>query len=82
MSKLNNLEIYPNPSSGVFKIDFFEELFSQVQIFDLTGKEIKNIWLVNNPNSITLDLTDQPAGIYLINIVSEDKIETIKVNKL
>jgi OOP family OmpA-OmpF porin len=88
---INNaqLKVYPNPSNGKFTI---EEQGArdkeQVEIYNMMGKRVYNEAL--RPTSfrggqvqgdIQIDLSNQPAGIYLYRIVSE-KGEAIGTGKL
>jgi len=59
------VELMPNPSSGLFKIES-EEIVEEVQVYDTQGK------LVHQSNvkatSTTIDLSDKSSGIYLIRL--------------
>lgn len=62
-------KIYPNPSSGRFTVELLgdlSELTSLITIYDLTGRLVRE-WNVSE-NPVTLDLSDQPAGAYLVHI--------------
>ncbi|OQX78833.1 MAG: hypothetical protein B6D64_05770 [Bacteroidetes bacterium 4484_276] len=61
------MPIYPNPTTGIFKIDGLEEP-STIKIFNAFGNEVKLIeWL----QSGEIDLTGQPRGVYFISVESE-----------
>jgi hypothetical protein len=65
----DQLRIYPNPSTGVFKIDGIE-IPSMITITDTFGK----IVLTDHcslPKSI--DLTEHPSGVYFIQIETSDE---------
>ncbi len=63
----DNVLIYPNPSSdGVFNLNF-KQTFTNVKItiFDLSGKEIKQI---NRKNINKIQIKGLTQGFYIINI--------------
>lgn len=74
--KLDQLNIYPNPSDGVLKVDFVSKStdnitleFSSatgdlVSIMETSGKGAKNI---------VFDLNDLPAGVYYLTIKQSGK---------
>lgn len=75
----NEIEIYPNPTSGVVSITYSESI-DQVSIYDFQGNLVKNISFITNLNSLELPLNDLSSGIYLMRI-SKDNI-TLKSEKL
>ena len=75
----NNFTIYPNPSNGIFTINS-EQLTNnneQLTITDITGKTIKQFTI--NKEQLTIDISEQSAGIYFIKIKTETGIYTDKL---
>ena len=72
--KINNMMIFPNPSSGIinFNINLNNE---KIQIFSLRGEKILE-QLINNTNRLELDL---PVGIYIIRSLTKYGILNSKV---
>lgn len=70
-----NLFFYPNPSAGVLKIS--NKAGYVLQITDVNGKIIyeKPISGFNE----TIDLTNQPSGIYFLRAISPNKVQTEKL---
>lgn len=66
----NDLRIYPNPSYGKFFVEFTETADYFVKVFDLCGKEIYKIH-ANGINTV-VDMSDRPAGVYVVRIISND----------
>ena len=66
------LEIYPNPSDGLFNLKFENRDNSPVfvQVYNLSGQLVyeKNHRQAGN-SEITLDLADQVPGIYQVSVV-------------
>ena len=66
-----DVNIYPNPTTGIFKID--SELNGEVVInlYDVTGKRVfhKSMWFNNTP--IELNIEDLDRGSYRVVIEAE-----------
>jgi thiol-disulfide isomerase/thioredoxin len=74
----SNFTISPNPANNIVKLNFDAEKSGHVsyKIFDLTGRMCKkdeNISVESGNNHIIIDLNKIPSGIYLINMVDENK---------
>ncbi|MDX2360697.1 MAG: PKD domain-containing protein [Crocinitomicaceae bacterium] len=79
----NSLEVYPNPNKGEFAIDFELEQGANVS-FNLTNMQGASIWkselgTVNGTHSEVVQLSDQSAGIYLLEITMNDHVSTRKI---
>ena len=71
--------IYPNPSNGLVNIDFSEMVNqSEIEIQDITGKTIQN-YSFSNANSVVINLSNHPAGIYFANILINGNLEIKKI---
>jgi hypothetical protein len=58
------ITIYPNPSTGIFTITTNQQI-QIIKIYNLIGE------LIIQTKSQTIDLTDQPNGIYLVQIETD-----------
>ena len=77
---LDGLNIYPNPFTEKFNIQFADhEQSYKVKIFDLNGQKIFET-TVNNSNHVVIDKIIN-KGFYILRIESEDKIYTTKIMK-
>lgn len=70
----NQVAVYPNPSSGIFKIE--TESICKVSILDITGKTVYQNGEYNGEN---IDFSNKIAGLYLINIIENNKQTTKKL---
>jgi len=70
-----NLEIYPNPSNGVFTISIQED--ANVSVHDLLGK-VTYTSKVKVGNNI-IDISNYQSGIYLLNVKTEKGSVTKKM---
>jgi len=74
------LNLYPNPTHGNFSLDLGNTYVSTaVTLTDLTGRVLKK-YTHSNEQKLNLK-TDQPAGVYLLIVASEDKKAVLKLVK-
>jgi len=73
MSK-SHIVLVPNPTSGIVKI--ISENDVDVQIFDLSGKNVYNQSAV--ANDTTLNLSGLGKGIFIVNMIDKDGVTTVK----
>jgi hypothetical protein len=71
------VNVYPNPSDGVFTI--YTPIGGTVRVTDISGKLVKET-TIGGASSV-LDISSQPAGIYLLTIDTKDKIYQSKLLK-
>ncbi len=84
IKEINNEEnwfslISENPTSGLIKFQSKDEQVYDVSIMDINGKLIKI--LRNQSNITSLNLSDQNAGIYLIQLENAAKSSLFKIVK-
>ena len=82
VSPIESVELFPNPTSGIFTIDIASSCIQDVDIivFDYQGKQMthqleKNI----GDKNVVLDLSEKPAGIYFVNIKTSSGTLTKKL---
>ena len=73
----NTISIYPNPMNSSTTI-FSEMKNCSIKIMDVTGNIVKNINSVNQ-FPFTFERGILASGIYVLEIISADKIERIKL---
>ena len=73
-----NTIIYPNPSTGIFKIAS-DNSFSSVEVIDMMGKEILKLETPDKQVN-ELDLSNQPNGIYIVKLHSKNKTITKRIS--
>jgi hypothetical protein len=79
-----SFRIYPNPTSANFTIEQKDILFEgdiSVEIYALTGERVRTDAIIGEQRHV-VGFTDQPAGIYIVKIIANGYIETLKVIKL
>ena len=85
IDEMGNVNVYPNPSSGLFNFELTGNTAKQVQyvVTDASGRVIKRERL--NTGSTyrgLLDLREAPQGIYFLRLESESGNRTIKITKI
>ncbi len=77
INKLRDLNIYPNPSSGIFKINF-TGVETKVSIYNVFGNCLLNKDCRNDVEQ-KIDFSCQPKGIYFMEILSEGQRAVKKI---
>jgi predicted outer membrane repeat protein len=73
------VRITPNPSNGLFTLNVEGvEGATQVIIYNLTGKEVMR---KSYRGVMAIDLSEQAAGVYLVNVLNNQHTATVKVIK-
>jgi hypothetical protein len=82
VSELTALQavVYPNPFSDKVSIRLDKVQYYQVQVIDMSGKELFNSSYTNT-NAISMDLGHLASGQYLVKIVSETSSITRMIAK-
>ena len=78
--QITALQLYPNPSHGIFTIELESSEPITYQVTTLTGKVLIATTQVSSPQ-FSIDLTDYSEGIYLLHLQRSQAVETIKLAK-
>ena len=68
------MTIYPNPATTLLTIDT-EELIRSISIFNVSGKRVQYETVP------TFSIQELPQGVYLVNIVTENGVQTLRFIK-
>lgn len=74
-----NVSVYPNPTTGQFRIQNSESRIQSVEVYDVYGKLISTMEV--NDNDVTIDISNYNNGIYVALIRTENGTVTKKVVK-
>ncbi len=78
----SKLKYYPNPTSSLVNISLDQNLSDvEIKIINQWGQEIFSDYYQNN-GTIRLDLTNQPAGMYFIQVFNSNKNELLGIGKV
>jgi len=64
---------FPNPSQGQVVVSFELEMEGSITVFNYQGKEVLSLNNLSTQQQV-LDLSDQPVGMYLIQVNSTDGV--------
>ncbi|MEL6969530.1 MAG: T9SS type A sorting domain-containing protein [Bacteroidota bacterium] len=62
------IKVYPNPSTGLFSVKAGKQL-ATVQVFSLTGQQVKNFTYNDGQ---WYDISDLPKGTYVVRLIDRD----------
>jgi hypothetical protein len=77
MENASNILVYPNPSKGLFTVTAGKLAVEKIEVYNTLGDKIQNLEKIQD-NS-TIDISNQPNGVYLIHIISKDNRVVKKV---
>jgi len=80
----NNYEIFPNPSEGIFTIQWdasFNESRVQIEIYNSRGELISNNNILIGAD-YKIDLSHQPDGVYFTKITQKQNVSIEKIIKI
>ncbi|HEX8562373.1 MAG TPA: T9SS type A sorting domain-containing protein [Flavobacterium sp.] len=73
---------YPNPSNGIVTLSNLENIrVSQIQITDLNGRTVKTLSVSDASADIQVNIADLSAGVYMMNIDSDQGKAVKKIVK-
>jgi hypothetical protein len=82
-NEINQISIYPNPFKNSINIDIHDSnpisKTYNIEIMSFDGKLVHQSF--HNERFVTLNLENFNTGIYLIKVIHQDKISSIKINK-
>jgi len=80
---LNEISIYPNPTSGKLTIENGQLIIKNIEITDITGKTIQSSSnsQIKQFSNLEIDLSGLNNGIYFISIQTDNEIFTSKIIK-
>ena len=78
--RLNSISVYPNPSEGIYQIDFAQEnINGLMEVTDMQGRIILQQRILGANQ--TIDITGFNNGIYLLRIHSQEINQVFKLIK-
>lgn len=77
------INVYPNPSAGRFVIDLSgvnNGTVKSINVTDMLGRVVANNVALGVNGITEVDLTNHAAGIYYLNISTNNGLQTVKLN--
>ncbi len=79
----NNFKVYPNPSNGIFNVEFNSKNTSDVEIklFDITGRNILKRVFKNNSTMFNerINIQHISSGVYILQVKRGNEISSQKL---
>ncbi len=68
---VKDMLVYPNPAKDELGVVTVGEILGKsINIIDMSGKVHKEVKIAENSHKTIIDITDLPAGIYLVNLTA------------
>ena len=71
-----NISVSPNPSNGLFNLQFdaIKNTNAEIQITDVLGRQLKSIKVeaMAGLNKFSFDLNNEPKGLYLLRLQTDN----------
>jgi hypothetical protein len=71
------ITIYPNPSTGIFKVEMKDDEKAMINVYNMKGEKVKSI--VHKGTVSSIDLSGMPKGVYMVKVITEDKSFSEKI---
>jgi hypothetical protein len=72
------MSVFPNPSNGLFQLELREQEV-QYRITDLNGRSVQQGVFSGTLN--TIDLSSEPEGVYLLQLLGNNEVRTTRLVK-
>jgi hypothetical protein len=70
--------IYPNPTSGLIRLEFVNNDEKSIRIYNAAGMEVLKADRLNGL-SYTYNLADQPEGLYIVRVINKKTNATVEL---
>lgn len=68
---LGSVEVYPNPSTGVFNVKIKKDRVESIEVYTLGGQLVNDLEIIKGKKVSTINASNCAAGMYMVMIVSE-----------
>lgn len=78
--EMNFVSVYPNPATEFVTLEWSGSIPTAVQLMDLSGKVIYSLTPADfNGTSAVISTSDLSSGLYLLNVTTNEKVNTVKL---
>ena len=70
-----SLAVFPNPTTGTLTLPNLQRLPTTIAVYNLTGELVKEVRLEQPTPATVLDVSALPAGLYLLQITGQGKVQ-------
>ncbi len=77
----NKIEVYPNPSEGIFNVTLPQGTLAEINVYSMTGEVVYR--KTSNESIVKVDLSDQSNGIFVLQVrdVKNGNSYNVKITK-
>jgi hypothetical protein len=79
-SNEKGVQVYPNPSTGIFNVISVESIIREYHVVNMLGEIVKEG--AGNQSGFSFDLKQLQSGLYLLVIVTDEGTITRRIEKL
>ena len=79
LGTIDEILVFPNPSNGTLNIALTEKKEATIEIYNIVGKLVYTSGNPLNTQLFTINIENQPSGIYFVNIKTGNTITTKKL---
>ena len=81
---LENIKIYPNPTTGELRIENGELRIEKIEISDVYGRKLSSNHLIPTSSHHLINISHLPAGVYFLSVrvLNRDFNKIYKINKI
>ncbi|MCG8410211.1 MAG: T9SS type A sorting domain-containing protein, partial [Bacteroidales bacterium] len=72
-----NINVYPNPSSGIFNVDLGGLSDCNLSVFNSVGAMVAQVTVINS--FAIIDIAEMKPGVYYLHITNEDSVRIEKI---
>lgn len=78
---LNNLKVYPNPTTGIITANAGNVNIDRVEVYDINARLLKTFDTASVSGTVTADISSLTTGVYFVKLYSGKNTTTQKVVK-
>ncbi|MSQ78329.1 MAG: T9SS type A sorting domain-containing protein [Flavobacteriaceae bacterium] len=80
---ITSLDVYPNPSTGVFviKSQHNKNLAVSLKVIDMIGRSVISQTNLGLTGNTIIDLSSQPAGVYMLQVATSGSVYSVRIVK-
>jgi ligand-binding sensor domain-containing protein len=75
------INIFPDPNNGLFQVSGNKSQISSIVIYNMLGEKVYSSLFIDKLSPITINITDKPGGMYVVEVKTEKGISVKKFVK-
>jgi len=68
---LGAIDLYPNPSTGVFNVKIKKDQVENIEVYTLGGQLVNEVSIEKGNKTTTIDASNCASGMYMVMIKSK-----------